>query len=106
MTVFTPDLLANGQVANSEGAIYTCPASTRAMIKTVTFVNTSATPQTVVLYVRESAGTSRRVFQWIMSQYQTGVYGESIALNAGDTLRAVSTTNNVVDFTVHGVEQA
>jgi len=100
------DLLADGQVANTEGAIYTCPASTRTMIKTVTFVNTSATPQTVVLYARKGAGVSRRLFQWIMSQYHTGIYGESLALDDGDTLRAVSTTNNVVEFTVHGVEQS
>lgn len=103
---FDADLLADGQVTDSEGVIYTAGASQRAMIKTVSLHNTSATPQTVVLYARPASGTSRILFRWVLAQHERGVFAESIALNDGDSLRAETTTASVVDYLVFGVVQS
>jgi len=102
----TGKLLADGQVANSEGAIYTVPASSIAYIKSVSFHNTNAATQTLILYVRNGAGSSRVVARWSLLQDETGFYNGSIALEDGDTLRAVTTTASAVDYVITGVLEA
>lgn len=102
----TGKLLADGQVANTEGAIYTVPASSIAYIKSVSFHNTNAATQTLILYVRNGAGSSRVVARWSLLQDETGFYNGSIALEDGDTLRAVTTTASAVDYVITGVLEA
>jgi hypothetical protein len=106
MTLFAGKLLDEGQVSNSEGAIYTVPALTTAYIKGMTFTHSSATPQTLIIYVRQGAGTSRVIYRCIMDEdYSLGAVG-SIALNAGDTIRAQTTTASVMDYTIYGIEES
>jgi len=102
----TGKLLADGQVANTEGAIYTVPASSIAYIKSVSFHNTNVATQTLILYVRNGAGSSRVVARWSLLQDETGFYNGSIALEDGDTLRAVTTTASAVDYVITGVLEA
>lgn len=106
MTTMVGKLLANGQVANTEGAIYTVPASTTAYIKSVSFHNTNAATQTLIMYIRDGAGTSRIVARWSLLENETAFYNGSLALEATDTLRAVTTTASAVDYVVTGVEEA
>jgi hypothetical protein len=98
---FTGDTLASGLVSNALGTIYTVPGSTVAFIKKVTFYNTSATPQTVVLYVRADGANDRQLRQWVLNQGESAEYG-AIQSGAADLLRAESTTNGVVAYTVQG----
>jgi len=102
---FIADILAEGQVSDSEGVLYTVPSSTKAYIRFMTFFNTNATPQTLILYVRKGAGTSRKFFQCELSQNRTMECDSPIALGAGDTIRAETTTASVVNFVISGAEQ-
>lgn len=106
MTTFTGASLADGQVASSVGAIYTCPGSTVAFIKQVSFFNNSATPQTVVVSVTRLTSSARKLMQFTLNQNEVGYLvgpGSSIELSAGDTINAVTTTATQVDYFVTGV---
>lgn len=105
MTVLSPKLLAEGQVASSEGAIYTAPASTSTYLKTITFSNSSAISQTLIVYIRNGAGTSRVIGRATLLQNWRYEFDGAMVLETGDSLRATTTTANVIDYTVHGVEQ-
>jgi hypothetical protein len=100
---FTGKLMAEGQVPNAVAAIYTVPAVTTAFIKKMIFTNTSATPQTLIVYARRA---TNRVIAHVASleQWET-LEIENIVLEAADSIRAESTTNNVVDFIISGVEE-
>ena len=106
MSTFAGKLSANGQVSNSEGAIYTVPALTTAYIKSMTFTHSSATPQTLIIYIRKGAGTSRVIFRAVMLEDYSLEYDGSFALEAGDTVRAQTTTASVMDYTITGIEES
>jgi hypothetical protein len=98
-------LLADGQVATTESVIYTVPANSTAFIKSVSFHNTNAATQTLIMYVRNGASASRAVARWSLKQNETAFYNASLALEDGDTIRAVTTTANAVDYVITGVLQ-
>src|SRR5688572_23694334 len=97
--------LADGQLADSKGTIYTTPALTQTAAK-VTLVNTGAGARTCNVYVKPGA-TSRRVAPVGLS---LGV-GESwtsplLTLSAGDLIEGDASVTAEVDFTVNGFEVA
>ena len=98
--------LADGQLANSKGTIYTTPASTQAIIKTITLVNTNSTTESVNLYF--SSGTSRRIIPQD-TQLLAGnelVVDDEFTLEAADIIEGDTTTASKVDFVINGVIQA
>lgn len=104
---FTIKSLGDGQLAATKGTLYTVPASTRTIIKSITLVNTSASAVTVNIYLKPGA-TSRR----IMPKDLSIAAGALVEINAGYTLEAgdliegdasVATT---VDYTINGVEES
>lgn len=107
---FTGGSLADGQVADTTGTIYTVPASTVAIIKSMTFYNTNATGQTLNLYVTRSGGTRRQLHQESsLAQYGTVDYlsgGEVLVLSAGDVIEADTTTASAVDYLITGATEA
>lgn len=100
------DLLAEGKVATTEGAIYTAPASSIIFVKFISFHNTNVAIQTLYLYIRKGAGTSRIIARWLLFADETGYFEGSLALQDGDTIRAVTTTTNAVDYVITGVVQS
>lgn len=103
--VFTTKNAANGQVANTKTTIYTA-SSVTAYRPCVTFFNTNAATQTITLYYKASAGTSRSLRQFSLAQFQSAVFDERLILNTGDVLEAVTTTASAVDYTVSLTEEA
>lgn len=101
----TPKFLANGQVASSKGTIYTVPASTTTMFTSMTFYNTSATTQTVIVYLKASGGTSREIGRAVLEQYEMLEIEKGKALEASGVVEAETTTASVVNYTVCGVEE-
>ena len=99
-------LLATGQVANTEGAIYTVPASTTTYIKSMTFYNTGAIAQTLIVYARDGAGTSRVIGRAVLQENWTCKIDDSLVLEATDTIRAQTTNATTVDYSIYGVEEA
>lgn len=104
---FTIKNLANGQLASTEGDVYLVPAATTAIIKTITLVNTDTVARTMNLYIKKSAGTSRRI---IPKDQSLGAgflleTDQEYTLGAGDAIRGDASAATVVDFTVSGVEE-
>jgi hypothetical protein len=100
----TPLLLANGQVAAAKATIYTVPAATQAIIRTVSFAQVAGGTQVVILYVKKAAGTSR-VFSRAQLEANEFAHEEEIGtLDAADELEAETTNAASVDYSIHGVE--
>lgn len=97
-------LLADGQLtATSETVIYTVPSSTTTAVTDLVLHNTGAADQTVQVYVRHGS-TSRVVGYFILKQHYTAQQSFGLILGAGDTLRLKTTTANVLDYVLSGVE--
>jgi hypothetical protein len=99
--------LSSGQLAGAKATIYTCPALTTAIVRLVTYVNTGAAANTVNLYFKESAGTSRRIIPEDMSLSAGFSMEEAnvITMSAGDELEGDSSTAAEVDYYISGVEK-
>lgn len=99
--------LADGQLAASKGTLYTTPALTQTIIKSITLVNTDSSARTVNLY-KKPGSTSRRIIPKDLSL----AAGESfefdlvLTLEAGDLIEGDASSANVVDYTINGVENA
>ncbi len=99
-------LLADGQLANAKGTIYTTPASTQAIVKTITLVNTNSTTESVNLYVKSA--TSRRIIPedtQLLAGYLL-VVDDEFTLEAADLIEGDTTTASKVDFVISGVVNA
>lgn len=97
--VISPVSMAIDELPTTTAALYTVPASTRALVKTIDIANNNLAAVVVTVYMVPSAGTAgadnilipgvtipaSSVLQW------SGVH----VLNAGDTIQAVAATTNV-----------
>ncbi len=98
--------LGQGQLAATTTAMYTVGASTQAVIKKITLVNTAAANRSVNLYIN-SAGTNRRIIpkDLLLATNESLETGD-FALEAGDILLGDSTVDGTsVDYTISGVEE-
>lgn len=105
---FTIKQLANGQLAAATGDLYTVPASTTAIVKTISLVNTNTATETIDLYVLKVEGTARRI---IPKNIQLGMrylllYDDEITLGAGDKIQGSTTTAAKVDYVISGIEES
>jgi len=110
MATATVKSLADGQLPNAKGTLYTCPASTQTML-TVTLVATGAVARTVNLYLKRSCSKSRRIIPKAMTMDPgDAAYidheGRPYALAAGDLIEGDASTAAEVDYTIDGVERA
>lgn len=99
-----PAIVADGQLASSEGILYTAPRAVR-----ITFfrVVAGASSQAVTIYVRSNgSSTSRKVLSSTLAASGDKLSvldpGEILCLQAGDVIRGFSTTAAVNDFTISG----
>ena len=108
MTTIVMKQLGNGQLANSIGDLYTVPAVTTALIKSITLVNTNTSAETVNLYVLKASGAARRIIPkaTILGAGYMLEYDSVITLEAGDKLQGDTTTASRVDFVISGVQEA
>jgi len=103
----TIKVLAEGQLPTSTGDLYTVPANTAAIVKTITLVNTNTASETINLYILKSGSTARRIIPQDLSlgsKYSL-IFDEEITLGAGDKIQGSTTTASKVDFTIMGVEK-
>jgi len=103
---FSIKALGEGQLANTKGTLYTTPALTQAIIKTITLVNTGAAAQAVNLYAKSGA-TSRRIIPKDMNLgagYML-VFDDELTLEAADLIEGDAANATEVDFTINGVEE-
>lgn len=99
--------LAEGQLPNAKGTLYTVPAVTQTIAVLITLVNSGAGTNNVNIYIN-SGGTSRRIS--VLDQ-PMGT-GEKIeirgpfTLEAADLIEGDATNATEVDYTINGVENA
>ncbi|KKN30824.1 hypothetical protein LCGC14_0830320 [marine sediment metagenome] len=105
MTV-TIKSLADGQLAASKGTIYTTPASTQAIIKRITLVNSDSSARAVNLYFKASGGTSRRLTpkDYSLAVGALLVMDDEVTLEAADIIEGDAAAATVVDFVISGVQ--
>ena len=98
--------LADGQLSGSKATLYTTPASTKTIIKSITLVNTDASARTINIYVKRT-GTSRRISPKDLSLAAGAytAYSEVITLEAADLVEGDASVTAVVDYTISGVEE-
>lgn len=99
--------LADGQLANSKGTIYTA-TSVKAVALNIILVNTNTTSETVNLYFKKSGGTSRRLIpkDTALAASNSLVMDDVVTMAASAVLEGDTTTADKVDFTVNGFEEA
>lgn len=98
--------LGEGQLAATTTAMYTVPASTQAVTKKLTLVNTAGTARSVNLYIN-SGGTNRRIIPKDLTlETNESLETGDFALEAADILLGDATVDGTsVDFTISGVEE-
>ncbi|TET16397.1 MAG: hypothetical protein E3J81_03170 [Dehalococcoidia bacterium] len=84
--------LADGQLAGSKATLYTTPASTTAIVKSITLVNTDSSARTVNLYVQRDGTNSRRI---IPENLTLEANGGSLLLS-GNGLQVFSASGEVL----------
>lgn len=104
---FTQKFLAEGQLANAEAALYTVPAATKTLIKTVILSNVGGADRTFNILVKKGAGTSRTISQKNQPLVSSDAFTFSfnIMLEAGDTIRGYADAATAIDYTIFGVEE-
>ena len=103
MAAINFDVLASGQVANSQTTVFT--AATPTWVREVSFMP-SADGEVVTLWVLPSGGTARRIGHWELDTSEKGSYDTPISLGVGDALQASTTTAATVDYAVLGGARA
>lgn len=100
-------VLAEGQLPNAKGTLYTVPALTATIIKTITYVNTGLAAQAVNLYIKKSGSTSRRIMpkDMILGIDFLFVMDDELTLDVGDLIEGDAANPTEVDYTVNGVEK-
>lgn len=98
-------IIAEGQVPDSKGTLFTCPTGATAYVKFMPIVNTNAAQQTVVIYVKKSGETSRIIARAVLDQWERFTpweAGEVVMLTSGDEIEGVTTTAAAVDYVIFG----
>lgn len=96
-------VLADGLCAASLTAVYTAPASTTALVKTITIRNTNGNSESVEIAINAS-GSDRVIWSGILASGDSLVCTDPLVLQTGDALKISATTATGVPHTVHGAE--
>lgn len=105
--MFTAQVLADGQLPDTQGAIYTVPFGVTAYVKQLLLFNTSASPQTIEIAINAS-GTPRKWRRLVLNENESATvleHGEALQLSNGQSIEAVSTDDAAVDYTIMGVTE-
>ena len=102
-----PKVLAEGQLANSKGTLYTVPAGV-SFTRVTAFVvyNTGGSTETVQIYVKPGS-TSRTVRRLPVDTLTTAEilsFGQEFILENGDLIEGATTTATTVDYVIMGYE--
>ena len=97
--------LAQRQVPNSNTTIYTANG-VQSIIRQIIVANTTGSDATIKLWVNGTAdGNVILPFTSVLAGAH-GEYNGAITLNVGESLSALSGTNNAITISVFGVESA
>jgi hypothetical protein len=97
--------LADGQLASSKGTLYTTPAATQTIVKSITLYNSGAGDNVCKIYAKPGA-TSRVIFKVTLAAGEHAQYVTNITLEAADLIEGEATSATEVDYTINGVQNA
>ena len=111
--VLTVVNLGNGQLPSSQGALYTVPAATKAIVTSVILTNTNTSASELVsLWYLKSGGTARA----LISNYTipvngsalgcTFVFDTKITMGTGDAIEGVAADASKVDYVINGWQES
>jgi len=100
--------LADGQLAAAKGTLYTTPASTQTIVRSIILVNTSTSDVTANIYMCPSGGTSRRIGPKDFTILAEGmaILDDVYSLDTGDLIEGDDSSATTVDYTIYGVQNA
>lgn len=96
--------LYQGQPGTSAATIYTAPASTAAIVKSIRIVNTTASAATIKLFQSGTADTNVILPATSIDAGGFAEFDGTLTLAAADTLAAQAGTATAITVTVYGVE--
>ena len=106
-TIITVKNLYQGQLPNSKGTLYTVPASTQAVVKSITLFNTNTSAETVGMFILKSGGTSRQISGGSLALSGGHMVDDTeYTLAAGDIIQGTTTTASKVDCVISGIEES
>lgn len=108
MATFTARTLGSGALSIAETTVYVVGASLKAYVKNFWLYNTSAVQQTIILSLTIN-GTTREWRRIVLEENESASIlegEEALLLSAENEIRAYSTTDSVVNYSVHGVEES
>ena len=101
------EALADGQLPNAEGVLYTVPGGTIAYVKSIVYTNTHAVnTNTCFILVRLDGANSRRLIKVPLATDEQLYYDEALTLEAADEIRGYATNAAEVDYVISGAEEA
>lgn len=106
--MFSVKSLGDGQLPSSIGVLYTVPAVTQTITKTITLTNISPSAVDINLYVSTDGGsTNRRIIPYDVT-LEAGyslVFDSPLTLEATHRISGDATSASAVDYTISGVEE-
>lgn len=102
---FSVKALADGQLAAAKGTLYTTPAATQTIVKSITLYNSGAADNTCLIYAKPGA-TSRVIFRVVLGTLEHAQFVTVITLEAGDLIEGSATSATEVDYTINGTQNA
>jgi hypothetical protein len=106
-------MLAQGQLSDTVGAIYTVPAGTTAKVKTLVFFNSGAGTNTIAVHLVPNntgavgtAGATNQVLNFNLPSGDTFEFSPSFPIEysaENDSIQASATTASEVNYYVMGV---
>lgn len=97
--------LADGQLANSKGTIYTSVGKT--VVTDLRVFNTAVTTETVALYIKRSGSSSRQFFRAVLAQNEFAAFeaSENVTLSSGDLIEGDTTNASAVNYLITGMSE-
>ena len=97
-----PEILAEGQLPNAKGTLFT--ATGRTIIRLITAAHVAGGTQTVVFYVKKTASTSRVLGRAVLLTNEFAEEDQVVTLDTGDLIEGETTNALSVDYTIMGVK--
>lgn len=103
--------LASGQLPNAKGTLYTAPG--QVLVNSIIVVEPAGAARTVNLYVKQSAGTSKRIIPPNLPMdssdstkaAQIEALDHPLELSAGDLIEGDANVATAVDYVITGAER-
>lgn len=98
--------LNNGTVSDTKGTLYTGVSGKVTLVKSMIFHNTNTTTETLIVYLKDSGGSSKVIAQKNIEENSTFTLHlkSPFHLQLNDLIEAETTTAAVVNYWISGVE--